>query len=102
MATTPNPKPADIATTLAAYLAADASTTCAILAGMLQSIRLTGPAEQVPPQMAEAKGGVDKLRVEVDKWAKRFRAVNGTGTTGEDPLAAAMAAGKAALAGPAE
>jgi hypothetical protein len=101
-ANTTTPKPEDIARTLAGYANADLSTTCAIFAGILQSVRLTGPDDQIPAGMAAAKGGADKLRVETDKWGKRFRKVNGAGAAADDPIAKLVNAGKAALAQPAE
>jgi hypothetical protein len=102
MAPNTTPKPDEIARTLAGYATADLSTTCAIFAGILQSVRLTGPDDQIPAGMAGAKAGADKLRVETDKWGKRFRKVNGTGQAADDPIAKLVAAGQAALAQPAE
>ena len=92
---TPAPEqttPELVAKQLAELVNADLNVTLAIMAGLLKAVRTT-QADRMPA----AKPGADAARIELEKWYAAYKKARDTGT-GNDPLAALIAAGAAAVA----
>ena len=80
-----------VAKQLAELVNADLNVTLAIMAGLLKAVRTTQAG-----RMPAAKPGADAARIELEKWYAAYKKARGTGT-GDDPTAALIAAGAAAV-----